>query len=426
MNQSVRVANPALVEIDEAFERIAALASPIAGIEVVSLDQAAGRVAVANIPSPIDLPPFDNSAMDGYGLASAASNLAAPFRVRLRGRISAGQAPGSGIGPEEAVRILTGAPVPPGVQAVVLEEACQLLEDGLVEVRRTVARGANIRRRGEDVPAGALIVAANTVLDARHIAILAACGFASVTVRRRVRVGLLSTGSELEGPGSPLREGAIYDANGPMLRALVANGGNEIIDLGRVKDDRRLLSETFAGAARHVDLIISSGGVSGSPADHVAAAIAEAGGSAELFRLALKPGKPLLAGRIGETPLLGLPGNPGSALVNFYMFGRALLDRQRGLQPRRPRGTPASITTAIPHARGRTEFAAARIVGHTSDGRPRVDRITPAGPARLRALTMADGFVEIASSVGDLAADAQVPFHRAAEVAVAITAQYPA
>jgi molybdopterin molybdotransferase len=235
-------------------------------------------------------------------------------------------------------------------------------------------------------------------------------------VRRRVRVGLLSTGSELDRPGAPLRVGAIYDANGPMLRALVANERHEIVDFGCLGDDRPLLSEAFARAAGDVDLIISSGGVSGSPADHVAAAVAEAGGRSELFRLALKPGKPLLAGCIGETPLLGLPGNPGSALVNFYLFGRALLDRLSGLSPIRPRGEQVKISAAIQHARGRTEFVPARIMGCASDGQPYVERIAPAGPARLRALIAADGFLEIPSAIGDLTAGTQVLFHRVAEV----------
>jgi len=424
MNQSVRVANPALIEIDEAFEWIMALASQVSGSEILHLKDATGRVTLADVTSPIDLPPFDNSAMDGFGLASAASGRAVPFRLTVRGQISAGQSPGSGIRPEEAVRILTGAPVPIGVEAVAIEEACQLLGDDIVEVRRTVAPGGNIRRRGEDVPAGAVVVEGNTVLDARHIAILAACGLESVGVRRQLRVGVLSTGSELQEPGAPLREGAIYDANGPMLRALMANGRHQLVDLGRLSDDRRILSRAFARAAGGVDVIISSGGVSGSPADHVAAAVAEAGGSAALIRLALKPGKPLLAGRIGETPLLGLPGNPGSALVNFYLFGRALLDRCSGLQSRRPRGVPARVSAAIQHARGRTEFVAARIIGHASDGQPCVDRILPAGPARLRALTMADGFLEIPSNMGDLAAGAQVPFHRVAEVVPVLAASW--
>ena len=426
MNEAVRIPNPALVDIDEAFERIMAITQPISGTELVPLDQAVGRVTASDISSPIDLPPFDNSAMDGFGLASAASGRTTPFRLRLRGQISAGQSPGATISAEETVRILTGAPVPTGIEAVVLEEVCEVLEGDIVEVRRSVAHGANIRRRGEDVPAGAVVIEADTVLDARHIAILAACGLESVGVRRQIRVGVLSTGSELQEPGAPLREGAIYDANGPMLRALVVNGRNQMVDLGRLGDDQRILSRAFARAASRIDVLISSGGVSGSPADRVAAAIAEAGGSAELIRLALKPGKPLLAGRIGEIPLLGLPGNPGSALVNFYLFGRALLDRRSGLQPRRPRGVPAIVTVAFQHAHGRTEFVPARIVGHAHDGRPRVDRIVPAGPARLRALTMAAGFLEIPSTMGDVEAGAQVPFHRVAEVVpVLATARQP-
>jgi molybdopterin molybdotransferase len=404
-----------LTEIDEAFAKIIALSSgPVLGTEKVSLAGAAGRNVTQDIVSPIPLPPFDNSAMDGFGLPAAMVGRDVPFIATVRGRLGAGATPSVELERDSAIRVLTGAALPAWVEAVVVEEGCRLVGSDVIEIRRSSTKGANIRRRGEDVSVGGVLVDRGATMDARHVAILAAAGFGDAVVRRRVRVGVLSTGNELSSPNMRLSPGSIYDANGPMLRAFLASPPLDLIDLGRQPDHPARLAESLALAAESADMIITSGGVSGSDADHVPAAVVGAGGSVELFRLALKPGKPLLAGRIGRVPVLGLPGNPISALVNLLLFGRPLAAALAGLQATRPRGTRAVLAAAVSHTRGRVEFAPARVTHHDEEGRPVIEEIMPSGPARLRAAVLADGFMEIPSGAGDLPSGAPLQFHPAA------------
>ncbi|MEJ0071612.1 MAG: molybdopterin molybdotransferase MoeA [Pseudomonadota bacterium] len=309
-----------------------------------------------------------------------------------------------------AVRLLTGAPIPAGVDAVVPEEACDVSR-GTVLVLKKVAAGANIRRHGEDAPPGSVIVEKGTRIDARHLAILAASGVFRLAVRRRVRVGLLSVGDELRPAGEELAPGQIHDANEPMLRALLAAAPVDIVALGLQRDDRASLARLFGEMAGKVDILLSSAGVSGSDADHVAAAVADAGGQARIFKLALKPGKPLLAALLGTTPMIGLPGNPVAALVNFMLFARPLINARAGMPAARPRGHPVIAAEPIAHDAGRNDFVPARIVGRTTDGHARVAALRPAGAARLRPLVMADGLIEISADRGSVAAGEMVEFH---------------
>jgi molybdopterin molybdotransferase len=404
-----------LTEIDEAFAKVIALSSgPVSGTETISLCGAAGRNLTQDIASPIPLPPFDNSAMDGFGLPAAMVGRGVPFRTTVRGRLYAGSTPSMKFEQDGVIRVLTGAALPPWVEAVVAEEGCRFVGSDLIEIRRSSTTGANIRRRGEDVPMGGVLVDQGATIDARHVAILAAAGFENVMVRRRVRVGVLSTGSELSSPSMRLSPGSIYDANGPMLRAVLASPHLELIDLARQSDHLPRLAECLASAAETTDVIVTSGGVSGSEADHVPAAVVTAGGSAELLRLALKPGKPLLAGRIGRVPVLGLPGNPLSALINLLLFGRPLVSALAGLPAIRPRGQVAILAAAVSHTPGRTEFAPARIARHDGEGRPVIEKIMPSGSARLRTAVIADGFLEIPAGAGDLPSGARLQFHPAA------------
>jgi molybdopterin molybdotransferase len=315
---------------------------------------------------------------------------------------------------DSVVRVLTGAALPAWVEAVVVEEGCRFVGSDLIEIRRSSTKGANIRRRGEDVSMGGVLVDQGATIDARHVAILAAAGFEDVVVRRRVRVGVLSTGNELSSPRLRLSPGLIYDANGPMLRAALASPHLDLIDLGLQRDHPPRLAEALASAAEATDVIFTSGGVSGSDADHVPAALVSAGGSAELLRLALKPGKPLLAGRIGRVPVLGLPGNPLSALINLLLFGRPLVSALAGQQAMRPRGQTAILAAAISHTPGKAEITPARITCHDGDGRPVIEKIVPSGSARLRTSVIADGFVEIPSGAEDLPSGTRLQFHPAA------------
>ena len=401
----------ALLPLDEAFAVIAGEATVVAEVERLPLERAAGRIIAGNVAADIPLPPFDHSAVDGYGLTLADLDQPAPHRLRLAGRIAAGGTtaeihPGRG----EAVRLYTGAAVPSEVVAVVLEERCRA-EPGAVVLTVAVPAGANIRRSGEDVAAGSPIVESGAFLDGRHIAILAAAGLAEVDVRRRVRVAVISTGDELRRLGEPLDPACIYDSNRPMLAALLARPWIDPFTSLHVADRADALAGTLERLADQADIIVSTGGAAGSDTDHIARAVSGAGGRAWPLRVALRPGKPVVVGRVGSAAVLGLPGNPVAAMVNFLLFGRALVLRRAGAQVARPRGQPAVAAAPIPHTPGRTEMAPAGIVGFESDGRPRIEKLGRGGSARLRPLVLADGFAEIASDAPDLQPGEPVAFH---------------
>jgi molybdopterin molybdotransferase len=399
-----------LASVDAAFGWFAGLAEAVRETGVVPVRDAVGRVLVENVATAMPLPPFDHSAVDGYGISAADLDRAPPIRLRLAGRLAAGDGATLPLQAGEAVQLFTGAAIPTGVRGVVLEERCERAGPHVC-VSVAVPEGANIRRRGEDVPEGAPIVEAPAILDARHAAILVAAGVERVAVRRKIRVAVFSNGNELGDPGTSLAAGRIYDANRPMLLSLLASPWIEAIDAGRHPDDAAALTALLAELASAVDVVVGSGGVAGSDADHVASAVAAARGTVRRFRLALRPGKPILGGRIGATAMIGLPGNPVAALVNFMLFGRAVLSAAAGLAVRRPRGQAAVTVGDFRHAAGRTEFVPVRLVDVDDIGRPLVEKLGRGGSARLRPLVLADGFAEIPAGVADLAAGAPVAFH---------------
>jgi molybdopterin molybdotransferase len=399
-----------LTPIDAAFRYFAELPEIVGETESVPVQAAVGRVLAEDVATAMPLPPFDHSAVDGFGLSASDFDRAPPIRLRLAGRLAAGDEATLPLQAGEAVQLLTGAAIPPGVRGIVLEERCQRT-GSLVCVNVPVPEGANIRRRGEDVPEGACIVEAPAILDARHAAILVAAGVRRVAVRRKIRVAAFSNGNELCDLGASLVPGRIHDANRPMLLSLLASPWTEAIDAGRHPDDPAALTALFARLAPDVDVVIGSGGVAGSDADHVASAIAAARGTVRRFRLALRPGKPILGGRIGGTAMVGLPGNPVAALVNFMLFGRAVLSAAAGLAVRRPRGQAAVTVGDYRHAAGRTEFVPVRVVDVDDIGRPLVEKLGRGGSARLRPLVLADGLAEIPDDRADLDEGSPVAFH---------------
>lgn len=400
-----------LITIDDAFAQIVQPARPVAGEERAPLGACLGRILSRDVVSAVALPRFDHAAMDGFGLSAADLGRHPPFPLHIGGRVFAGGAVDTSAEAGVAVRLLTGAPIPPGVEAVIAEESCAVT-GSVVRPLKRVSAGTNIRRRGEDVPQGSIVIEAGTRLDARHLAMLAACDIRDVPVRRRVRVGLLSVGDELRRAGEPLAAGQIPDTNGPMLAATLASPSVDLVDFGLQRDDRAGLAALIGDAAGKVDLLVSSAGVSGSDADHVSAAVGDAGGMARPFKLALKPGKPLLTGIVGTTPIVGLPGNPVAALVNFMLFVRPLVAVRAGMRAMRPQGHAAAVAEAIGHREGRAEFIPGRIVGWSGDGCTRVMALRPAGAARLRPLVLADGLIEISACRDDVAAGEMVAFHQ--------------
>ncbi|GLK66864.1 molybdopterin molybdotransferase MoeA [Hansschlegelia plantiphila] len=382
-------ADPALLSVVAAQERAASMIDHPVGEEIVGLAKLAGRISSGPVVSPTPLPPFDHSAMDGFALADLGREHV------VRARLAAG-APGGGapLNPGEAARILTGAPLPPGAVTVVMQERAERSGDH-IRLRATPEPGANIRRRGEDVCVGEVIVPAGVRLDARHIAILAAAGVAEARVRRRVVIGLLSTGDELLRAGEALRPGKIHDANRPMLAAILDRPSHEVVDLGVAPDDPEALRRLLLDAAARCDAIVTSGATSVGDEDHLAAAVLAGGGRLELARVALKPGKPVVAGRLGRAALIGLPGNPFAALVAHMLIGRVALERLAGLSPRPFRPLPAAAGFSQKGPGTRTEFAPAALRGVDERGVLRVEKLGRGGSARLAPLIAADGLAVI-------------------------------
>lgn len=374
--------------------------TPVDGLEQLGLATAPGRILAVAPASCHDLPPHDQSAMDGYGLCAA--DLAPGSRPLVTRRVTAGAEPGGSLAPGEAVRLLTGAALPQGVAAVVMEEHVDL-RDGRVQAGRAPRAGDNIRRRGEDVARGAALAAPGTRLDARHVALFAAAGLSEVTVRRRVRVAVLSNGDELGGH--------VHDSNRPMLRALLARPEFVCTDLGVLADNRAAIAAVLKEAARSQDLIIATGGVSGSHADHLPGAIADAGGAVETLKLALKPGKPLAHGRIGQALCLCLPGNPLAALVSMLVLGRPLLSRLAGDAASRGHPVPALAGEAFSRKPGREEYAPARVVGYGASGVPVLVREGTGGSARLLPLSRADGLVWLPAGCSGITPGDPLRFH---------------
>lgn len=393
---------------DEALKNILSGVPVIDATEQVPLSAALGRVAAADISSPARLPAFDNSAMDGFCIHADDLGGTLPLRLRLQGELRAGDLPQARLRPGHAIRIMTGAMVPEGAAAVVLDEGAQMA-DGLVTIGRTVAPGKNIRRIGEDVGQGATIVKSGARLSARHLALLASAGVGQVSVRRRPRVGIVSTGNELLEPGNRAGNGRIVEVNRFFLKSMLEFAGAQVTDLGIVADDLDALARAFAGN-RDLDLIVTSGGVAGSDADLVTAALAAAGGSSSVCSLELRPGKPIGFGSLGRCRTLHLPGNPMAALVTAYLFMLPLVRSLSGLEPH---GLPAAAKTAggFRHVPGKDEYVPVRIVGADGNGVPLVEMLGKGGSARLLPLATADGLVEIPASRGSLEAGEFVSFH---------------
>jgi molybdopterin molybdotransferase len=310
--------------VEEALDAILADVR-LTGVESVSLDRCVGRVpATFTFAAAGDVPPFDNSAMDGFAVRSAD----APGRLRVTGEVAAGASEQLQVGGGEAVRIMTGAPMPAGADAVVpIEDARETGDE--VEVPE-VAPGTYVRKAGHDTRAGESVAMASEPLGPAGVAVLASLGLGTVEVRRRPRVAILSTGDELRPPGAELARGQIHDANGPSLAAAVEEAGGEALILPRVGDDAAAIEVEVRAATREADLLVVSGGVSVGRHDHVRNVI-ERIGRLDLWRIRVQPGKPLAFGTVDGLPILGLPGNPVSALITFELFARPLLRRMLGL-----------------------------------------------------------------------------------------------
>jgi molybdopterin molybdotransferase len=402
----VRVRSPKLISLDEACQRAASYVTAIDRCDRVFLVDALDRVLAEQVCALVALPPFDQSAMDGYAFAASSINRIAT-EITIVSRVAAGTNSAT-VPAGAAARIFTGAPIPPGADTVVMQE--HVRREGLrVTIDGPVRAGSNIRRCGEDIAKGETLLEVGQRLDALHLALLAAQGISSVGVFHRPRIVIVSTGDELRQPGQLLGEASIYDSNRPMLLALASRAGLDAVDGGFIPDNAEVMADRLSALADGADMIVTTGGASTGEEDHAAAALAANKASFEILSIALKPGKPAIVGRFGNSAYLGLPGNPVSALVAWLTVGSAMVAALCGRKPHRRLGCSMTTISAFERKPGRTEFVPGRLV--STEAGPCVEILGRGGSARLKPLIHADGLAEIEATAGNISPGDSVVFH---------------
>lgn len=365
----------------------------------VPLERALGRVTSAAVTAASDVPPFDNTAMDGFAVR-AADTAGAPVELRVVGTVAAGSVSDRPVGPGEAVRIMTGAPIPAGADAVVMVERTSTRGDR-VTIEARAAPGDHVRRAGDDVAAGAVVLDERTVLGPAHVGVLASLGQATVEVFPSCRVGVLSTGDELVEATDrrPLRPGQIRDSNRPTLIALLHQSGFEPVDLGLVGDDEAALTIAFEKAVAGCDAVITSGGVSVGDFDYVKGVLDRLG-TMNWWQVAVKPARPLAFGVVEGKPVFGLPGNPVSSMVSFELFARPALRRMSGhLDFYRPEVMAVADEALSRPADGKVHFV--RVVAEArDDGRYHVRRSGGQASHLLRAMALANALAVVPDGAG--------------------------
>ena len=400
-----------LLRLDDMEALIGERVVPVAGSERVALSAARSRVTAADVIAPADLPPFDNSAVDGYAVRHADLKPDGDSRLAIAGRLTAGARAAPAIKPGEAVRIFTGAAMPEGADTVFMQEDVTV-EGGRVILPPGLKRGANRRLAGEDVAQGRVVLPAGTVLEAQHVALAAALGITELEVRRRLTVAIFSTGDEVVEPGAARAGTAIYDANRYLLRELLDRLGTAVTDVGILPDEPQALARALAEAAGH-DLIVTSGGVSTGEADHVRAAV-ERVGSLVFWRVAIKPGRPVAMGVIRaadghSAAFVGLPGNPVAVFVTFVRVVKPLLRRLAGAAPQTLVALPVRAAFAYKKKKDRREYVRVAL-RRAADGEIEAVKHPQDGAGILTSLTETDGLLEFPEDVTAIEPGARVGF----------------
>ena len=376
---------------------LARIGAPLAP-ELVPLTRAPARVLTDDFAAPFDVPPADNSAVDGYAVGSADIPAGGTRDLVVIGDLAAGFVFEGKLGAGQALRIMTGAPMPAGADTVFPQEVVERQGD---RVRvGSLERGTNVRYRGEDVVAGTVVISGGSVLRPQELGLLASLGHTQVFVGQRPRVALLSTGDEVAEPGTPRKPGQIYDANRFTLRGLVEQCGGRVIDLGIVPDQREVLRSQLLEASRLADIVITSGGVSVGVYDLVKAVLGEIGGI-DFWQVAMQPGRPLAVGRIGTTHFFGLPGNPVASTLTFLLFVRPALFKLCGRQRLFPEPWQARAMEPLRKKTGRREFK--RGVLRFADGGWEVRTTGPQGSGILSSMVAGNCLIVLEEDRGDVA-----------------------
>jgi molybdopterin molybdotransferase len=402
-----------LLPVDEMERLIIERVTPVSETEAVTLRAAHGRVLAHHISAPIDLPPFDNSAVDGYAVHHRDLASKGDTKLSITGRLTAGSTASVPIAQDQAVRIFTGAPMPAGADTVFMQEDVRVEGESLI-VPPGLKLGANRRLAGEDARKGSVVLSAGRRLSAQDIALAAAVGLTRLSVRRRVRVALFSTGDEIVEPGAPRPAPALYDANRYLLSAMLDRLGAEVTDLGILKDELVALRVAIKNAARTHDLVLTSGGVSTGDADYVKHAV-EALGKLVFWRVGIKPGRPVTMGVLpGSSPgtsaaFVGLPGNPVAVFVTFVRVVRPLLLRLAGAKPEPLTAMPVRAGFPYRKKTGRREYVRVKLKIH-ADGKIEAIKHPQDGAGVITSLTETDGLLELPEDVTTIEAGATVGF----------------
>jgi molybdopterin molybdotransferase len=386
---------------------------PLPEIERVPLAEASGRILAEKLVATRDVPPADNVAVDGYAVCFDDLNGADATVLPIGGRAAAGHPLRMPAPRGVAIRVFTGALLPEGTDTVLMQEDCRVV-NGSVIIPAGIRRGANRRSAGEDVRAGATVLAAGRRLRPQEVGLAASLGLTSLAVYRRLRVALFSTGDELREPGDALPLGAIFDANRYTLQALLTGLGCTVSDLGILPDKPESVRAALAAAAAGHDLVLTSGGMSTGEEDHVKAAV-EASGKLHFWRLAIKPGRPVAMGQIGRVPFMGLPGNPVAVMVTFLLLARPLLLLLSGASEAGPRLYRVRAGFDYKKKANRTEYVRARLA-RAEDGNWVAEKFPRDGAGILTSMVESDGLVEIAEGASRLEIGATVDFLPFSEV----------
>ena len=403
----------ALMTAGEALALLAERLDVVVGSETVPLRKARGRILAADLAAPFPVPPHDNAAVDGYAVHFDDLDGAGETRLPVGARIAAGQSADRPVPRGEAVRIFTGAPMPPGPDTVLMQEDCARDGDSVV-IPPGIKRGANRRHAGEDIEAGSVVLTTGRRLRAQDVGLAASIGCASLEVYAPLRVALFSTGDEIREVADELPPGCVYDANRYALAGLLDELGCEVDDLGILRDSMDAVRGALAAAAEGHDLIMTSGGVSTGEEDHVRGAVEELG-AIHFWRLAIRPGRPLALGQVARVPFIGLPGNPVAVMVTFMRFARPAILRLAGSADTDPMTFPVRAGFTYRKKASRREWL--RVILHTGeDGMPYVTKFPRDGAGILSSMVGADGLLELPEELAQVEEGAMVDFLPFSEV----------